>query len=166
VPGIDKLVEGLTPKIDGNQLTVDLEPAQVDDLVGGTLVKAMFKARASAMRVASMSNMQQLLMATIMYSNDHAGAWPEKLEDLKQYLGGNAQTFKMITTNPARPNQSPAYVYVKPAAKVADVKDPGSKPVMYEAGDDQDQVSVGYADGHVEMLTRARFEQIKPVPAK
>jgi len=155
-----ELVKPLVPTQQADQLTLSLGQAQVDKFVVG-VTPALRQARQRALQVASMSNMRQILMACLMYANDHKVQWPPTLEATKDYLHMQAR----LLTNPARPKAKPGYIYMKPAdAK----KLPGELLVLYEAFDQwPGQVNTGFADGHVEGIRdQQRFEQLLKAAGK
>jgi prepilin-type processing-associated H-X9-DG protein len=148
----------LTPTVQNDQLILELKEAQLMT-VASALAGPLHEARLQAMRVQSMSNIRQILLACHMYAADNQGQWPDDLTGLEKYFGAGEQA-KRIMTNPLRPEVKPAYVYLKPA-------DPGgadaaSKAVLYESHTDFGRgVAVGFADGHVEYVAnRQRFDQL------
>ena len=153
-----ELVKPLLPTQQADKLTLSLGQAQVDRFVVG-VAPAIRLARQRATEMASMSNIRQMLMACIIYSNDHRGQWPATLEAATGTMPAS------LLTNPSRPKAKPAYIYMKPAnAK----KLPNESLVLYEAFDRwPGLVNVGFADGHVERIDdQQRFEQLLKAAGK
>jgi hypothetical protein len=96
-------------------------------------------------------------MECIMYSAENKGDWPVDLDTLvKKYGHGDAG----ILQNPQRPDLKPGYVYVKPNRDLLDHK-AAQTIVIYESSDDKSKtIGTGFADGHCERLSRARFEKM------
>ncbi len=73
--------------------------------------------------------------------------WPDRLEDIKDFVGGEA-SLKQLLTNPIT-GDAAGYVYQKPEA---DLKNPAGVAVIFEAtkGKKNESGLIGYADGHVD----------------
>ena len=117
----------------------------------GLLSSFLSAPRERAKIESSMSHIRQLLMATIMFTNDNKGALPERFpEDLKPYLNGEDAD---IIANPRAPGKEVGYIYVRPAANLTQLPHPDQTIVIYEATDAWgDGICVGFADGHVEVV--------------
>ncbi len=105
--------------------------------------------------IKSATNMAHILQAMLRYAKDRHGNWPASLDDV---LGpGATQTL----INPVHPNLKPAYIYIKPADKMAPVNP--ETMVLYESHQKFGEgVNVGFADGHVEFVSNEkRFNEMK-----
>ncbi len=155
------LLRSVAPAQQGSKLTLELKEADLDKLVAES-VPAMLKAREAANRVKSASNIRQLMMASIMFTNENKGQTPATLKDLEKLLGGPV-ALAAILTNPLRPElRQEGYVLV-PAleGQIVKVKDPSNRLAVYEAGDFGQGINVGFWDGHVEWIAdKARFDQL------
>ena len=122
--------------------------------VGRAVVPLLAVARDDAKSIASMNNVHQLLTGLMQYATDHDGQWPDKLEQLKELLGGD-ESFKRVMTNPLT-GDAEGFIYQKPGGKMSDLKNPGGMPVIWEAKDGRknDAGAIGYADGHVANVRR------------
>lgn len=153
-----ELVKPLVPTQQADRLTVSVGQADVDKFVEG-IAPALRQARQRAVQVSSASNMRQILLAGVMYANDHKGKWAPSLQAIAAGVGLHPS----VLTNPARPQAKPAYIYVQPA-------DPnnGGLLVLYEAFDKwPGQVNVGFADGHVEAVRdEQQFQQLLKAAGK
>jgi hypothetical protein len=114
------------------------------------------QARKQALIVQSMSNMRQLVMGCTIYAEDNKGEWPDNLDLITaKYLGGR----KDLLADPQHPEMKSAYTYIKPSKAQMNQK-PSQTIVLYESADPKSEfVSGGFADGHVEKMTRAQFEK-------
>ena len=103
----------------------------------------------SAAFESSANHVRQILLGIQMYAGDHDGKLPKSLrEDLKPYLDGQDEA---LFTNPRAPGKKDGYVYLRPADRIADLKDPAKTLLLYEAVEDFNEgIVVGYAEGHVE----------------
>ncbi|MDB5171518.1 MAG: hypothetical protein JWN51_291, partial [Phycisphaerales bacterium] len=151
---VDALAGLAAPQVEGNRLVVTLDAANKSkELASAVLIPSLMRARQTAERVRSASNLRQLLLGAIMYANENKNAWPDKLEQIKPYMG-DEKLFKAVMINPIRPEQTPGYTYRKPAGQGS-----ARTIVMHEtytqwpAGG----INVGFADGHVEWLRDEAF---------
>ncbi len=172
VPNIAKLTAMLTPAVSGNQLTLKLDDKQANSIIFDLLGPPLREGRMRTRQTASALNIRSIILGINMYAEDNK-TWPESL----QVLVGEFIPPQMLI-NPARPNQKPAYIYVKPILpfnKVSKVDSGSDTLVVYEAHDKwTGRVNVGFADCHVEFITdEARFKELlaeaqagkkKPVP--
>ena len=157
----DEAVTLLTPQPQGSQLVLSLDARQLDQLAVA-MREPLMRGRMAALRVHSASNIRQLLQGCLLYANDNKGKYPPNLQELEKamvaYMPEPAQV-KQILTNPSRPEQKPAYVYIAPAKGHGA---PADMVVIYEAHKEfGDGINVGFADGHVEFVAqKQRFDQM------
>jgi len=160
-PNWAKLVGAAQPVVEGDKLTLALDDAALDK-IAPAVGFVYLEQQKTVKRMMAMSNIRQLIQGCVMYANDHQGVWPDKLDDVtEKYLGGN----KAVLKNPAHPEMDTPFVYLKPG----DVKkNPQNRVVIYESVDAKSPyVSTGFADGHVETLSRSQFEaKLKEAEAK
>ncbi|HEY2587412.1 MAG TPA: H-X9-DG-CTERM domain-containing protein [Tepidisphaeraceae bacterium] len=147
-----QMVGQLKPKLDGDRITIDLPPDDLQKLAA-TVASGMLQARTNAMRIQVASNLRQLGMAVMMYATDHQGQMPKDLgAEISKYVDG-PEGFKRLWVDPLRPNQQKPYVYLKLADKFADVKEPAQAVLIYENHTTWDNgINVAFADGHVEWV--------------
>jgi prepilin-type processing-associated H-X9-DG protein len=141
------LVSPLSPKVEGDRVVLALDDkalaAQVRQLHGPALQATRISAR-----VRSANNIRQLLLACIIYANDHKGEFPDTLEMAIQ----GAEAPPGVLVNPVEPSRRPGYVYVEPPS-LKDLNNASGRLVVYEAFDKWDAgVNVGFADGHAEFV--------------
>ena len=108
------------------------------------IADALQGARAKAKQIGAMNNMRQILLALILYAENHQGQWPNELNELKAVT----PDFDKLLDNP-RTGLNPGFSYVKPAK----LYDPAKTPVLWEAtstGSRDLEAAIGYADGHIE----------------
>jgi prepilin-type processing-associated H-X9-DG protein len=103
--------------------------------------------------------MNAILKAAFMYAAENKDQWPPDLSALERYLG---PVGKRVLINPLRPELKVGYIYVRPAAKMSDMRNLSSTIVLYEAHEKWGEgVWVGFADGHVQrMADQAKFKEL------
>jgi prepilin-type processing-associated H-X9-DG protein len=157
-----EVIEAITPKLAGDQLTINLDQAKLEGL-SKTVVKAVAAAQQQAKRMQSMSNMRQILVGTMMFANENKGNMPNRLpDDVRKYLEVDPDRAKQIWTNPVT-GRHPGYIYVRPAEKVSQIKNSTEVVTLYEAYDQWPAggIGVGFADGHVETVAdEAKFKAL------
>ena len=167
MPGFDKLTASLVPQATGDKLRLKLSARRVDELVQGMLTPSLLRLRTWDKRSISIENVHAICVAIQMYASDKDGQFPPDLSALKDRLGPR---WEDILANPSRPERPVGYVYVRPSAKMDDVKSPTDTIVIYEAHDEWGEgINVGFADGHAEWIAdQARFKKLleKAAPAK
>jgi|GEM_PF-1247998 len=101
--------------------------------------------RALSNRSQSLTHMSQILKASLDYTEEHGGQWPDTLNDLAGY-GIDTE----ILINPSQSERENGYVYLKPHGRLSP-----SQIVLYEACDEWNVgINVGFADGHVEFIRK------------
>ena len=100
-------------------------------------------AREAAREAQSRNNMQMLVLAALNYETSN-GAWPESLEDLREFT----PDFDNVVTNPVTMD-NPGYEYVKPVVDEDMVL--YDTIILYQLrnGVRDTSLAVGYADGSV-----------------
>jgi prepilin-type processing-associated H-X9-DG protein len=156
----DQLITLLTPQVQGSQLVLALDAKQLNQ-VAVAMREPLMRARQTAMRVQSASNIRQMLQACLLHANENKGQYPADLKALEAAMAKfmpEPAMVKRIMTNPAKPEIQPAYVYIKPAKGNAA---PAETVVIYESHKDfGDGINVGFADGHVEFVgQKQQFDQ-------
>lgn len=147
----------LSPKQNGSRVMINGDAAELRKLVTA-LAPGIMRARQTTKEAASMSNMRQLAFAVQFHAGQNQGAMPDKLNDLK---GDSEEAWKKLLTNP-RNGAFPGYAYTKPAAKLDEVQNRSTTPILHELTPDgkiDPQGTIAYADGHV-----ARPEPPAPKP--
>jgi prepilin-type processing-associated H-X9-DG protein len=162
-----KTAEGIRSHSQGPMMGSDMSMAAAGGIMAGMLMPAMGKARDTAKRTVSLSNLRQIGIAGIMYASDHKGNYPESLQDLvkEKYLPEPVLKSPLNT----RPDV-PSYIYI--AGHKAD-----SKPNYVLAYENPEYLSEGtnvlYVDGHVQWMKPEEFKAAlaetyqrlgKPVP--
>ena len=158
-PEMDKIIAAVTPQVQGDQLKVSLDNAKLME-IAHDLAPVVRKAQGQAKRTQSATNIRQIGMSVMLYTQENQGKLPDTVPgDIEKFLGPGSDR---IFVNPQHPERKPAYVYVKPAAKIAEVRNPSERVILYEAHDAWgDGINVGFADGHVEFVKdQKQFEQM------
>jgi prepilin-type processing-associated H-X9-DG protein len=174
LPDLSNIIKDVTPSVQYSWFDeagmhslykgAGIEPS-VGAVAGGAIaaavaLPAMSRARGQAQRVASMSNLKQLSLASIMYAQDNNEQFAANIEQLDKYLGNNSKKVLESPLKPANFN-GPSYIYV-PGHSSKD-KNPASIILIYENPQYcTDKINVAFLDGHVESLTRNNFlEKLK-----
>ena len=101
----------------------------------------------------SRQNMHQLQKAMLAYAEKHKDEWPERLDQIKDEVGG-ASVFAKLMKNPLT-GDDPGYEYVRPKGRHSDPGFHASQQViLYQlrGGNRDTSLKVGYADGSVRAL--------------
>jgi hypothetical protein len=133
-------------------------------LLAGIAMPALSRARMQALEVQSMSNLRQIGLAAIMYSNDHKGRFPNTLGETLPYLENNPSVFVHPKSGKAAPataapaelakwvDQNSDYVYV--GAGVSHKTERTAETVIaherFELA--QGRIAAAFADGHCETM--------------
>jgi hypothetical protein len=153
-PEGEKLLDVMTPQVNGSQLVLSLNDEQLSTMASVQIVPALQKARLNAARVRSMNNIRQIIIGCIVYENDHKGQWPDDFNAIQKNFPNTPQVF----VNASKPADKASYVYVKPTP--AGLKSRGTTIVVHEQLTDDDKgIAAGFADGHVEWLTVEEFQR-------
>ena len=99
----------------------------------------------------SMNNIRNIVLACAAYTRTHEGEWPDNLHVL---LDPKLLSTDRFFRNPRRPELAVGYVLVKPSKKAVEAG-ANETVVIYEAYDawPQGGINVGFADGHVQLMT-------------
>lgn len=135
-------------KAAGTQMTMTLqgEPLKQSAVL---VMRGVMEARKAAARAAVASHIRQVSIAIIAYSNDHQGSLPDSLDDVAEFVDGKEALAKLLT-HPVT-GEKVGILYVKPAKKLNDVKQPSITAILFEAqgGKIMEGGFIGYADGSV-----------------
>lgn len=153
----------LTSSRDG--LIIRTEGAEMMNLnagvLGGVLLPALNQARARARQVGDMSHLRQIVIALMMYADDHGGALPENLGQLLEYLPGEVLISPASNTEPPQSERDVLqgqcdYIYFGKGIKLYQLASPNDHPVavtrpgIFRGG----YVNVLFADGRVQGYER------------
>ncbi len=134
------------------------------------LLPAMASARQAAMATACMSNLRQLCMGVILYSNDHKDAMPATLAETWPYV--KAERVYVCPAAAIQPrgqeqtveqwiNQNSSYVYIG-SGKMSAIRRPSEVVIIHEKVDlaHDGMVNAAFADGHVERIPVQRAKAL------
>ncbi len=155
--GLSKLVAALKPALSADhpdELSLSLDKAALQDLLISQLPDQLMKARSKAKLVQSMNNIRQLTLGCLMYADAHKGEWPDDLE--KAAKAGEIPP--QVLVNPVKPDSKPGYTYISPG-KASEIKDYASRMVIYETEGPPSGRSVGFADGHAQVVKEPQFQK-------
>ncbi|MCI0378282.1 MAG: hypothetical protein L0215_11800 [Gemmataceae bacterium] len=100
----------------------------------------------------SRQNMHKLQLAMHEFAIQNGGNWPERLDQLKELVGGDA-VYRTIMKNPLT-GDDPGYEYETPQ-RLLGAKEPYSRIVVLHqlrGGKRDTSLKVGYADGSVRQM--------------
>jgi prepilin-type processing-associated H-X9-DG protein len=170
LPDIHTHIEGLGKSIGYSYMTAEglrtyyrgsgLESSPNVAVGGGAVAAAIMlpalgKARTTAQRVVSSTNLKQIGLACHMYANDHEDHFPADLDVLLK--AGTIE--EKVLTSPQKPKgfSGPSYVYIggqKPSGAYDNV-------LAYEQPSfaKDNKVNVLFIDGHVEAMDKTQFDE-------
>jgi prepilin-type processing-associated H-X9-DG protein len=141
-------LEEIKPKADNDQVVLGVDEAKMRSL-SEALAPAIVAARMQANRVKSASNERQIIQALLLYANENNGAYPDDLHAVvNKYLDDRTG----ILINPAATGDDDGYSYIRPSEGNTA---PADRLMIYEKFDEFPEagINVGFADGHVELVT-------------
>ena len=144
-------------KAGNNRMTVEiaLPKEHLTEMISG-FQSPMAKAREQGKRIASLQNLKQIVLASIMYADDHEGKFPDDLQKLYPYHRN-----PKILESPRKPKgfYGPGYIYVD-GLKLR-MGDPSRIIIFYEnPAFCSDGICVGFLDGHSEWMKPEEFLEI------
>ncbi len=170
LPDIHTHIEGLGKSVGYSYLTADglrtyyrgsgLESSPNVAMGGGAmaaaiLMPAVSKARSTAQRVVSATNLKLIGLACHTYADDHEDSFPEDLDVLLK----EGRIEEKTLTSPQKPKgfSGPSYVYIvgqKPSGAYDNI-------LAYEqpSFSKDSTVNVLFIDGHVEAMNKTRFDE-------
>ena len=125
-------------------------------VTGGVLLMSHFRRKADRVRCAS--NLHQIHMAVMQYSNEYEDRLPPDLERLDRYLG-YSRVWKCPS---ARSKLDCDYVYhAKPNARFWDADHSGMRILLCDRkGNHRDGRNVAFYDGAVRFMTEKEFQAL------
>jgi hypothetical protein len=133
----------------------------------GVILPALGKARHRANNVADLSNLRQIGLACLMYSQNHGDTLPDSLEQTSEYVNDphvyvgadHADSAKAIAALPKDQwadwiKEHADYVYAGKGQKLSEIKHADESVLAFRpAEDNQGQAAVVFVDGHAEVLS-------------
>ena len=144
-------VAGLITGGIGTLLTVMM--FMLTSLVMPAFVGAIVGAKSQAQQAACMNHVRQLTMACQMHAQDHDGKLPEKLEDLKPFLGtsGSDQFLKAFICSAAQDQATSSYELLNGGRQISDLDAERTVIIREKQPNHQGGRAVGYLDGHTRL---------------
>jgi hypothetical protein len=140
IPNTEAVLRALLPKVEQDRLVTN-----VDEAIGGKILEQfvvlMQRARIQAMQQLTSSHMRHILQGCMLHAADNKGQWPQKLDQLAP---------KYIPANVLKMPSGRALVYLPPTKQGPDSS---TIVVMHESIDGQQPITVGFLDGHTELMT-------------
>ena len=139
------------------QIDADLDPSLFSlEVPAGYKLKEEKGSVIAADNGKMLAKMKYLVMECYKYSSKHDNQFPDKLDDLKKTM--KEQALRTMLAAPEQPDGPPVIEYRKPRAG----RDSGTEIVVYETEKFRrpGQVVVGMWDGHSEILSQEKFEEL------
>ncbi len=138
-------------------------------VLAAVLFPVFSRGRAKARVSSCLSNVKQVVLAMQMYADDYDGHLPNAwtwTEDMAAYLNNEE-----ILQCPLAPMEPSSYAMVKRWSewKLEDIPDESKAIIIYDAQpdgtpafrhNDGDGLNAGFADGHAQMLSKKRWEEL------
>ena len=119
----------------------------------GILLPALNQARNNAIKIACVSNMKNIALAVVQYSDDNDDYLPKSIEDIQQFL------FAPPLKCPARQSGDDGYALLPlQEREMAKIKNPHETPLAVCTRHKRHDI-VLYADGHVEIRPKQNISQ-------
>ncbi|MDP6380284.1 MAG: hypothetical protein QF662_02965 [Phycisphaerae bacterium] len=171
---VARLDEGLQAALDnvkplytaaakGKTVIVRLDPKVIVEPVK----KLVNKAQGLAGQAQSANNLRQIGIACIVYANDHDGKMPPNLETLLR--DGYIRKGKILhSPRVAKHDPVSDYEYIGAGALINEMENRGRTVIAFEKLERVDAANLPnavFADGHVELLTLAKYEKLLKILA-
>jgi len=158
VPELDQVLADLTPRTQQGRLVLNLDQAHTDALIKRLVGPSLAKARENAQRMACVSYLKQVGLATMIHADEHQGQLPPDLETL---IAGAKLPEKCLICPCLGTKDSYAYRGAGLTTKLQ----PQMTPQMILAHDRSANHkgqgrNVVFLDGHVEWVREERFQQL------
>lgn len=150
-PNMKNLLQRVTPSVKADRLELVLTSRQTETLIQDILKPMFVVLRIEERLRKSRRQMKQILLACIIYAEDHQDQWPETLQILVEAQKLDAK----LLVNPRIPPRKVGYVYLKPGPNRK--KFPAAHIVLYEIFDEWPQMHgiwIGLMDGHVKRVEK------------
>lgn len=160
-----ELTATLAPEARNRRVVIELTNEELRQTVGPIMVITMLQSREGGMRVRAGRNLRTLTAAILLWSYEHGeGRLPPDLASVEQVFDPKAErmSWRMVNTNP-RFAQENAYAYVRCADRLDEIAEPDVTVIAYEKPPPdgvREGVNVAFADGRVEWLSAADFEEL------
>ncbi len=139
----------------GTKISFSVQGAAMKRLAAALIPSAARAGQAAAANDAA-DHLRALYTAFSLYVKAHNGVLPDNVQQLRPFLEKD-QSLDELLKNP-RTGSNPGFLYVKPAARMAAIRDPVHTPIFYESrnGARDATGAVGYAGGGVEAAPGAK----------
>jgi hypothetical protein len=153
----ESMAAAVAPEQTGASIRVEVTAQELRDTLGKPMLMAIQQAREDTERTTAMSNLRQIGMGIILYSNDFDHTFPDSLDQIVPYLGNDEAKARQIFISP-RVDAEVGFAYVRPAEKLNEVKDSSRTILAYERRiEEAEDVVVLFVDGHAETVEAERF---------
>lgn len=156
--GIIALVRiGKTPALGGQGLAIaglvtgGVGTVFITPIIVAIMLPAFVGAREKAREVACANNVRMLCVASIGFAQDHDGALPKTLDDLKLHLGDGVSAGRTLVCPAAKDPSVPSYRIERAGEKTTGLAPATTIIIAERECCHRSKRTVGYLDSHVEL---------------
>ena len=153
IPQLDKLLERLTPRRDGQRLLLQVDSAAADALISEFGAPFLLEARTKARRYTCRTNLSGIGKALLIYSNDYNDQFPPDLETL-------IHKAEMPPRGLICPASESRESYIYRGASITTSDTPGMITVYEKLSNHGGGRNVLFLDSHVEWVSEERFQEL------
>ena len=154
IPDLDRILERLTPRRQGERLSLQIDSDAADLLVEDVVAPSLLRLDMMATRLACGTNMSGLGKALLIHANDYDDELPADLETL-------SRTAEVTTKSMICPATGLRESYIYRGAGLTTSAIPMMITVYETAGNHgEDGRNVLFLDSHVEWVTEDRFQEL------
>ncbi len=153
IPQLDKLLERLTPRRDGQRLLLHVDSAAADSLISEFVAPFLREARTKARRHVCATNLKGIGKALLIYANDYNDQLPPDLETL-------IHKAEMPPRGLICPANGLKESYFYRGATITTSDTPWMITVYEKLSNHGDGRNVLFLDSHVEWVPEERFQEL------
>jgi prepilin-type processing-associated H-X9-DG protein len=153
IPQLDKLLERLTPRRDGQRLLLHVDSAVADSVISEFVAPFLREARTKARRHACRTNLRGIGKALLIYANDYDDTFPPDLETL-------IHKAEMPPRGLICPANGLRESYIYRGASITTSDTPWMITVYEKLSNHGDGRNVLFLDSHVEWVSEERFQEL------
>ncbi len=153
IPQLDKLLERLTPRRDGQRLLLHVDSAAADSLISEFVAPFLREARTKARRHVCATNLKGIGKALLIYANDYNDQLPPDLETL-------IHKAEMPPRGLICPANGLKESYIYRGATITTSDTPWMITVYEKLSNHGSGRNVLFLDSHVEWVSEERFQEL------
>ena len=163
---VQQLLAAFAPEAQNKRVMMELTNEELRGVVGPIWIITMLQGREGGNRVRAGGNLRKLAQGILLWTYEHGdGRLPPELAAVEQVFTNpeaDGITWQQVRRNP-RFRADDAFAYVRPADRLEEIKEPDITVIAYEkppADGIREGLNVAFADGRVEWLSAADFEEL------